>query len=133
MTAPGRPSWAGPGPTPSATPVDGARPPATVIAAVLGAVGLAVAEGVHVAGRDELRPAMRVFLVVVVSLQLPVAVLTLRRSSTGAMLLLLCAVTALVASLAGGLGSARAVAAAASTLVLALLARSLRWFPGYEL
>jgi hypothetical protein len=134
VTTPGRPSWAGPAaPAPVAASAEAARPPATLVAAVVGAVGLAVAEGVYVAGRDELRPAMRVFLLVVVALQLPLAVLTLRRSSAGAMLLLLCSVTALVASLAGGLGPGRAAAAVASAVVLVLLARSLPWFPDYKL
>lgn len=138
MTAPGRPSWAPRTATEGKSPPKGGAlafdsPPASLLGAVVGMVGLAVAEAVHVVGRDELLPAMRAFLLVVVAGQVVAAGLALRRSSAAVMVLLLCATTALVASVAGGLGSAGAVAAAVSLAVLALLARSLRWFPGYEL
>lgn len=139
MTVPGRPSWAGGANEGKSSPKGGAlafessTPPASLVAAVVGMVGLAVAEAVHVLGRDDLLPAMRGFLLVVIGGQVVAAALALRRSSAAVMLLLLCATTALVASLAGGLGTAGAAGAIASLLVLVLLARSLRWFPGYQL
>ncbi len=139
----GRPTWAGPPRVLAADPgartpdaaarTRGERAPAALVAAVVGMVGLAGYEVVHVAGRDDLLPAMRGFLLVVLALQVPVALLALRRSTAAAMLLLLCAVTALVASVAGGLGTTRAYPAVAAAAVVALLGRSLRWFPTYEL
>jgi hypothetical protein len=104
--------------------------PGSLALALVGVVALAGLEGAHVVGRDDLRTAMRVLLLVVIAAQLGLVVLALRRSSAGAMGLLLCAATALVASLAGGLGAGAAVLALA---VLVLLAWSLRWFPSYEL
>ena len=89
------------------------------------AVALAVAEAVHVAGRDDLRAGLRVGLVVGIALQIPCAALALRRSSTGVMVLLLCAVTAFVAALATG----AVLAAVAAAAVLVLVSLSLRWFP----
>jgi hypothetical protein len=88
---------------------------------------LAAFEVVHVAGRDDLRPAMRGFLVALALGQVLLAGLTLRRSTAAATVLLLCTATATVALLAGG----NVVAAAGAAAVLALLGRSLRWFPTY--
>jgi hypothetical protein len=121
-----RPSWAAavdraPHPGPG-------RPPVTLVAAAGGTVVLAAAEAVHVAGREDLRPALRAALVVGIALQVPFAWLALRRSPAAAMVLLLCAVTAVAASLAAGSVAGSLLAAA----VLVLLALSLRWFPTSE-
>jgi hypothetical protein len=67
-------------------------------------------------------------LVIGIALQLPCAVLALRRSSTAVMILLLCAVMAFVAALAGGALAPAAVA----LVVLVLTGVSLRWFPTAE-
>ena len=91
-------------------------------------VALAVGEAVFVVGRQELEPALRVVLVIGIGLQVPCAVLALRRSPAAVMLALLCALTALVAALAGG----DVVPAVAAVVVIALVARSLRWFPSAE-
>jgi hypothetical protein len=104
------------------------RPPLTLVIGMLLVVGLAVAEAVHVAGRDDLRTPVRVMLVFGIGLQLPFAALALRRSSAAVMVLLLCAVTALGASIAGG----HVVPAVAAFGVLVLVAVSLRWFPTAE-
>lgn len=126
----GRPSWAdsegkGPrNPTAHAFRTDERAPLALVVAAV-GVVVLAAAEAVYVAGRDDLRPAMRVVLVAGIALQVPCAALALRRSPTAAMALLLCGITAVVAGLAG---AAIGLAVVGATVVV-LVARSLRWFP----
>jgi len=101
-------------------------------AAVLGTVLLTVAGVVHVAGREELRPALRAAVASVLALQLALAVVALRGSAAAVMVLLLCVATTVLAALAGGLGDARAVLAAGSGAVLVLLARSLRWFPEHR-
>ena len=122
----GRPSWAAAAPAVEATPRE--RPPVPLVIAMALVVGLAVAEAVHVAGRDDLRTAVRVMLVVGISLQLPCAVFALRRSSAAVMVLLLCAVTALLASVAGG----DVVPAVTALAVVVLVGVSLRWFPTVE-
>jgi hypothetical protein len=120
------PSWVG---APRPVPRSGAsRPPATLVVAVVGVVALAVGEAAHVLTRDDLRVPLQVALVAVIAVQLLAGALALRRSSAAAMLLLLCGVTALVASLATG----RVVGAVVAGVVLVLLALSLRWFPTYE-
>jgi hypothetical protein len=121
-----RPSWAvAPAVAVDAAPV---RPPATLVAAVVGMAGLVASEVVHVAGRDDLRPVVKVVLIGGIALQVPCGALALRRSPTAAMLLLLCAVSALVAAAASG----AVLFAVGAAVVLALLARSLRWFPSVE-
>ena len=73
-----KPSWAASVPAAS---VDADRPPpATLVVAMALLVALAVGEAVHVAGRDELKTALRVALVLGIALQLPCAVFALRRS-----------------------------------------------------
>lgn len=109
------------------------RPPATLIAGVAGMGVLVGAEVAQVVGRDDLTVALRVALVVLLATQVVLAALALRRSAPAVMVLLLCAVTAFATALAGGLGDARVVLAAVAVAVVALLGRSLRWFPGYEL
>jgi hypothetical protein len=104
------------------------RPPATLVAAAVGMAGLVASEIVHVVGRDDLRPVVKVALVGGIALQVPCGALALRRSPTAAMLLLLCAVSALVAAAASG----AVLFAVGAAVVLALLARSLRWFPSVE-
>ena len=125
----GRPTWAAgtAAATPTRAPVH-ERPPATLAAAALLAVVLAVAEAVHVAGRDDLRTGLRVALVAGIALQVPCAVLLLRRSSTAAMVLLLCAVRVFVGAIASG----SLLAAVGAAVLLVLLALSLRWFPTAE-
>jgi hypothetical protein len=131
-----RPSWAEP-PRPAASPSSDrarhGRPPATLVVAGAGAAALAGAGVVHVLGRDDLEPALRVALAGVLALQVALVVLALRGSAAAVMVLLLCVLTMGPAALAGGLGGARALLASGAGAVLALLARSLRWFPGYEL
>ena len=118
------PSWVGA----ERPPVPTARPPATLVAAVAVVVALAVAEAVHVIGRDDLRPALRGFLLVVIAAQVPVA-------------------AARAAAFVGGGDGPPAVrrsrhwsrrwrparwsGVVAAVVVLVLLARSLRWFPTY--
>ena len=124
----GRPSWAGGATAPTAPAVTTERPPLTLVAAAVLAVGLAVAEAVHVAGRDDLRPGLRGLLVAGIALQVPCAALVLRRSSTAAMVLLLCAVSAFVGAVAAG----AVLAAGGAVALLVLLSVSLRWFPTAE-
>jgi hypothetical protein len=119
------PSWAV---APAASDVHRPRPPVALVVAMALLVALAVGEAVFVAGRDDVEPALRVVLVLGIALQVPCALLALRRSPTAAMLSLLCALTALVAALAGG----EVLPAVAAVVVLALVARSLRWFPSAE-
>jgi hypothetical protein len=126
-----RPSWAEV--PPPSTPVHHGRPPAALVTAGAGAVVLAGAGVVHVLGRDDLEPALRFALAGMLALQVALVVLALRGSAAAVMVLLLCVLTMGLAALAGGLGGARALLAAGAGAVLALLARSLRWFPGYEL
>lgn len=135
MTAAGRPSWVDPiGASAAGAPARGfARPPASLLAAGAGALVLVAVEAVHVAGRDDLRPAMRGALVAVVVAQVALAGFALRRSSAAVMLLLLCTATAVVGSLAGGAGAGRLAVAGLGAAVSGLLLRSLRWFPGADL
>jgi CDP-diglyceride synthetase len=119
------PSWAM---APAASGIDRPRPPLTLVVAMALLVALAVGEAMFAAGRDDVEPALRVVLVLGIALQLPCALFALRRSPVAAMLALLCALTALVAALAGG----DVVPALAAIVVLALVARSLRWFPSAE-
>lgn len=121
-----RPSWAAA--APANVDREQVRPPVALVVAMVLLVGLAVGEAVHVAGRDDLRTPVQVMLVFGIGLQLPFAVLALRRSSAAVMVLLLCAVTALGASLAGG----DIVPAAVALAVLVLVAVSLRWYPTAE-
>ena len=123
-----RPTWASAAGSPAVEATPRERPPATLVVAMALAVGLAVAEAVHVAGRDDLRPALRGALVFGIALQLPCAVFALLRSSAAVMVLLLCAVTAFLASVAGG----DVVPAVAAVAVVVLVGRSLRWFPTAE-
>lgn len=127
-----KPSWAlEPGPRRAGragVAGDRLRPPGTLVAAAVGAVALTVLEALAVAGRDDLRPAMRGVLVALVALQVAWAGLALRRSAPAAMVLLLCGLTAVVAGLAGA-GAALGLVGAA---VVVLVARSLRWFPSVE-
>lgn len=109
------------------------RPPATLLAGMAGTVVLVTAEVAQVIGRDDLTVALRVALVGLLATQVVLAALALRRSAPAVMVLLLCAASAAATALAGGLGSARVVLAAVAVAVVALLGRSLRWFPGYEL
>lgn len=123
-----KPSWALEPEPHRAGAGDRPRPPGTLVAAAAGALALTVLEALAVAGRDDLRPAMRGVLVALVALQVPWAVLALRRSAPAAMVLLLCGLTAVVAGLAGA-GAALGLVGAA---VVVLVARSLRWFPSVE-
>ena len=127
----GRPSWAA-GPAVSApahsTSDSGVRPPLTLVIGMVIVAVLAVAEAVHVAGRDDLRAALRVGLVIGVAFQIPCAALALRRSSTAVMVLLLCAITAFVAAVANG----AVLAAVGAVAVIVLVSLSLRWFPTAE-
>jgi hypothetical protein len=91
-------------------------------------VVLAAGEVVYVATRDDLRVPLQVLLIAVIGLQVLAGAVALRRSSAAAMFLLLCAVTAVVASVATG----RIVGAVVAGAVLVLLGLSLRWFPTYE-
>lgn len=122
-----KPSWAvdQAGAAPGTRRLGGGRPAAVLVAAVVAVVLLAALEALEVAGRDDLRPAVRALLIGIVALQLPLAWLALRRSSAAAMVLLLCGVMAVLTGLAGG-GWAIAVA---GMLVVVLVASSLRWFP----
>ena len=125
----GRPSWAAAPSTPAPAPArESRRPPATLVVAMVLVVALALAEAVHVAGRDDLRTPVRGMLVFGIGLQLPFAALALRRSSAAVRVLLLCAVTALGGSIAGG----HVLPAVAAFGVLVLVALSLRWFPTAE-
>ena len=105
-------------------------PVTLVVAAGLCAV-LAVVQVVFIAGRDELVPALRVFLALIAGSQLLLAWGLLRRSSGAALGVFLFEATALVAALAGGLGTgaARFLLAAGALAVIVLLALSLRAFP----
>ena len=124
-----KPSWAATPARPTTSSVEPrSRPPATLVVAMAVLVALAVGEAVFVIGREELEVALRAVLVIGISLQLPCAVLALRRSPAAVMLALLCALAALVAALAGG----DVVPAVAAVVVLVLVARSLRWFPSAE-
>ena len=123
-----RPSWAAAAVTPPVEAAPRERPPAALVVAMLLVVGLVATEVVHVAGRDELRPAVRGMLIFGIALQLPCVLFTLRRSSAAVMVLLLCAVTAFLASIAGG----DVVPALGAVAVVVLVARSLRWFPTAE-
>lgn len=123
------PTWAHP--PESAVVVNGygpQRPPVALVGGVVAVVVLAGLEIVEVVGRDDRTVALRAALAAVVALQLPVAWLALRRSPAGAMALLLCGLTAVVAGLAG----AGLPIAALGVAVLGLVAASLRWFPPAE-
>lgn len=124
----GHPSWAAPGGAARRVTPGPGRPPATLVAAVAGVVALAAVETVQVAGRDDLRAPLRAVLVAGIALQVPCAALALRRSSAAVMVLLLCGVTALIASVAAG----ELLAALAAGAVLVLIGSSLRWFPTAE-
>jgi hypothetical protein len=99
------------------------------------AVAVSVAEIVHVVGRDDVVPALRGFLVLVVGSQLGLAWGVLRRSSGAVLALFVCELTAVVASLAGGLaeGQPRLLLAAAAAGVVVLLTLSMRAFPSPQL
>lgn len=110
----------------------GPVPPALAAALVV-TIGVAAAEAVHVAGRDELVPGFRAFLLLVVASQVALAVRTARRSAGAALGLLVCQVTTVVASLAGGEGLLRVGLAVAAVVVVALVCSALGTFPSPEL
>ena len=105
----------------------------TLVAVVVLTTALPAAEVVHVVGRDELVAGLRGFLVLVIALQVPLAVATMRRSAGGALTLLACQVTTIVASLTGGFGDLRLALAAGAALVIGLVAASLKGFPSVTL
>lgn len=129
------PSWVTP---PSARPAPTEarpRPPATLLLALIATAVLAAAQVVHVAGRDELVVALRLFLVAVVAFQVVLAAFAARRSAGAALGLLACQLTTAVASLGGGFGddAQRILYAGGSVLVFALVAASLSAFPSVAL
>ena len=104
------------------------------LAAALIAVMVA-AEVVHLLGRSDLVPAMRVFLALVVGSQLGLAWGLLRRSSGAALGVYLCETTTFLAAVAGGLGSglAQPLLGIGAVAVVVLLSVSMRAFPRPEL
>lgn len=117
------PSWAtAPGPRRRERP----RPTVALVLAAAGASVVAVGEAVHVAGRDELRPAVRVGLTLVVLGQVGLAALLLRRSAGAAIVLFLCQATAVLAS-------PRPAYVAGAIVVAVLLARAVRDIPTPDL
>lgn len=126
------PSWAAssaPAPKP-----ERARPPITLVAACWLAAAEGAAEVVHLAGRDELTPGLRVFVALIVGAKLPLARAALRLSSVGAMGLFLYEATSLTVAAVGGFdGTIRVVLAVVAFAVGGLLAASLHAFPTPEL
>ena len=129
-----RPTAPAVGAAPTAQARAGRAPvPASLLAALLGTSVLAGFQVAHVARRDELVVGLRVFLVLVVALQVGLALGAARRSAGAALGLLVCQLTTAVASLAGGFGEQRVLFAAGATVVFVLVASSLGAFPSVQL
>ncbi len=126
------PSWVGGADVRAARPAR--RPvPARLAAAAVLTAGLAIVETVHIVGRDELVPALRGFLVLVVALQVVLAVATARRNAGAALGLLVYQVTTVLAAVAGGFGDERPLLAVGAVIVVVLVSSSLSAFPTIEL